>query len=138
MSKTQNFRTQHDDLLAIAGEISGHFNAEKLAQDASAVRSLLSKLLGKLAIHLSMEDKSLYPSLLNHADEEVKSLAQKFIDEMGGIGKVLDEYKHKWSSPIAIQSAPQDFITETEGIFSALAGRIDKENNVLYNKVDQL
>ncbi len=45
-------------------EISTHSNVDALSNDASEVRSLLSKLLGKLNVHLSMEDKTLYPKLL--------------------------------------------------------------------------
>ncbi len=138
MSETTRFRDQHDDLLKIASEISAHLNVDELSKDASEVRSLLSKLLGKLSNHLAMEDKVLYPKLLGHSDERVKSLANRFIDEMGGIGKAVNAYKSKWPSPLHIQKDPSDFIEQTKGIFDALAKRIEKENNELYKTVDEL
>ncbi len=138
MSKTKSFRDQHDDLLKIASEISAHLNVDELTKDASEVRSLLSKLLGKLGVHLSMEDKTLYPKLLEHSDERVKSMAKRFIDEMGGIGEAVKAYKGKWSSPVQIQKDPSDFIEQTKGIFDALVKRIEKENNELYKTVDEL
>ncbi len=138
MSKTKNFRDQHDDLLKIATEIAGHLNVNELSNDASEVRRLLSKLLGKLNVHLSMEDKSLYPKLLDHPDERVKVMAKRFMDEMGGIGKVVTAYREKWPSPLHIQKDPSTFIRETKGIFDALGKRIEKENNELYKTVDEL
>ncbi len=138
MSKTQNFRDQHDDLLKIASEISTHLNVDELSNDATEVRSLLSKLLGKLSVHLSMEDKALYPKLLEHTDAQVKSMAKRFINEMGDIGKVVMTYKTQWSTAVKIQQAPRDFIEQTKNIFSALVKRIEKENNELYKTVDEL
>ncbi len=138
MSNTQRFRDQHDDLLKIASEISTHLNVNELSHDASEVRSLLSKLLGRLSVHLSMEDKALYPRLLEHSDERVKSMAKRFIDEMGGLGEAVNVYKDKWPTALAIQKNPGDFIEQTKQIFDALTKRIKKENNELFKTVDEL
>lgn len=138
MSATKRYREQHDDMLSIASEISAHLNVDKLSNDANEVRSLLSKLLGKLGVHLAMEDKTLYPKLLDHPDESVKSMAKRFSDEMGGIGEAINAYKNAWPHPIAIQNDPSSFIEQTKGIFDALSKRIDRENNELYKIVDQL
>jgi len=138
MSATKMYRDQHDDMLSVASEISAQFDADKLSNDASEVRSLLSKLLGKLSIHLAMEDNTLYPKLLNNPDASVKSLAKRFQDEMGGIGKALDAYKGTWRNALEIQKDPNGFIQQTKGIFDALAKRINRENNELYKTVDQL
>ncbi len=136
MAATQRFRAQHDDLLKMAGEIAGKLNATQLAENANDVRMLLSKLLGKLNVHLSVEDKSLYPKLLNHSDPGIKTMAKRFIDEMGAIGQTVGNYNDKWKTASAIQEDPTSFIRETNTIFAALKKRIDKENNVLYKKVD--
>ena len=138
MSATQRYRDQHDGLLALATEISGSLNVEELTKDASQARALLSQLLGKLTVHLAMEDKSLYPSLLEQGDEQVKKMAQKFSDEMGGIAQAVENYAKTWSSATAIQNDAVTFVDQTKGIFSALADRIDKENNQLYKAYDEL
>ncbi|MCP4297723.1 MAG: hypothetical protein GY786_19155, partial [Proteobacteria bacterium] len=80
MGATKRFRDQHNDLLLIASEISLHLKAEYLSRDASETRLLVSKLLGKLSIHLAMEDKALYPQMLEHSDDRVRSMARKFMD----------------------------------------------------------
>ena len=138
MVKTKYFRDQHVELLTIASEISAQLNVNKLSNDASEVSELLSKLLNKLTVHLSMEDEKIYPKLLRHHGEKIKTIAQKFIDEMGGIGKVVAAYADKWFSASEIQKNPSTFITETNNIFDALANRIERENKELYKIIDEL
>jgi len=138
MGKTENFRQQHKEMLQIANEISPLLKADQLTANANAVAQSLAKLAGKLNVHLSMEDKVLYPKLIEHQDPNVKSMANKFIDEMGKIKEVYAQYLNKWSSPEAIKKNPPDFINETKGIFEAISKRITKEDSELYALVDRL
>ncbi len=119
MDNTKRYRDKHDELLKIATEISSHLNVDEISNSANEVRSLLSQLLGKLNVHLAMEDKSLYPRLLDHSDERVKSTAKKFIDEMGDVGKIVNSYNDKWSNASKIEKDPNAFIEQTKGIFDA-------------------
>jgi iron-sulfur cluster repair protein YtfE (RIC family) len=137
MKQTDRFHKQHNELLELAKKIDELLVPEQLANDATEVRRCLSDLVGKLRMHLAAEDNALYPSLLKHENEEVKAIAQQFIDEMGNIGAVLASYLEKWSSHLPIQDNPMDFIKETRGIFSALADRIEKEDNKLFPLLDK-
>lgn len=137
MSTTQQFRQQHNELLAIATQMSNGFDAGSLAQDAKEMRTLLSELAGKLKVHLAMEDKHLYPKLLSHDNGTVRSTAQQYIDEMGGIAKVFTDYLDRWPHAKAIQENASGFIEETKGLFNALGNRINKENNDLYPLLEE-
>ncbi len=137
MLRTQRFRDQHEELLNIASKISGHFDVVALSKDASGVRTLVSQLLGRLTVHLAAEDKVLYPSLLENEEESVRDTTQRFIDEMGGIGAEVEKYRAKWNRVSAIQEAPKEFIAQSKTLFTALAERIDKENNELYVLFDR-
>ncbi len=136
MSNQDNLIKQHVEMVAIVTSISPLLDAAKLAEDASEVRSLLTQLFGKLNSHLTAEDKVLYPRLLQSEDAVIKSTAEKFMKEMGGIGEALKGYKAKWPNPQSIQNDAATFITETKGIFTALANRIEKENSDLYPLLD--
>ncbi|MBI5902394.1 MAG: hemerythrin domain-containing protein [Deltaproteobacteria bacterium] len=138
MISTTSFREQHKEMLAIAGEISKGLNVEALKKDASNVRTLLSRLAGKLSVHLAMEDNALYPALASHADASVRLTANNFIREMGGIKKALDAYTRKWATATLIQNGAADFVKETRELFTALARRIEKEDNELYAVIDRL
>ena len=138
MTNTKIFRDHHDELLSIATKVSAFLSEEKLKESASEVRGLLSKLFAKLGIHLAMEDKALYPKLLGSSDEKIRTMAKQFMDEMGGIGEAVGNYKKKWPTHFSIEQSPNDFIKETEGLFEALGNRIEKENSQLYKMVDEL
>lgn len=135
MIAIESFKQHHKELLLVATEITRLLNTEALKKDSSAVRSQLSKLAGKLSVHLAMEDKSLYPLFLNHKNEMIKETVSRFMQEMGGIKDAFMEYNRKWTMAVSIQNDPEAFIRETKGIFAALAKRIDKEDKELYTLV---
>lgn len=136
MNVTQ-FKKQHDELLALTGEISKYLEIGKLTHNVEDVKKLFIKLLGQLTVHLKLEDEWLYPKLLEHQDEKIKAMAQRFVDEMGGIGQTVADYKQKWIiATSAIKQDPAGFIKETKEVFSALAHRIEIENNVLYKSFE--
>ena len=90
---TYNMRRQHEQLLSICKEIERLI----LVKDASALALSLSRLTGQLTVHLGMEDKVIYPALVGHADEEVRDMAKRYQDEMGGLAKVYLDYAGKWT-----------------------------------------
>jgi len=138
MRTTERYRKQHSDILDIANSIANGLDANEIAKDASGIRMQVANLIGKLQFHLTIEDKSVYPSLLNHSDARVKNTAQRFNTEMGGIMKTVEGYKNNWSNAKKVQEAPAAFIRETKTILDALVRRIEKENNELYKMIDEL
>ena len=138
MEKTESFRNQHKEILQVVREISPLIKGDQVTGDVNAVRNLLSTLAGKLNVHLSMEDKVLYPKLLDHQDANVRLMANKFNNEMGKIKEVFQGYLQKWQTGIAIQKDPASFTNDTKGIFDAISKRIERENNELYALVDRL
>jgi len=137
VSRIDDLKKAHEELLAIAGEISALLYIDTVPEKSDEISRLLSALLGKLNFHLTMEDKHLYPEFFKHEDQKVRNTAQQFVDEMGGIATVLQEYRSKWSCGIVIKRDPEAFISETKGIFEALAKRIDREDNELYPMVER-
>ncbi len=137
MAYTDKFRRQHGELLNVVKSMAALLDADLLRKDATEVRHLLSVLHGKLSVHLVMEDKSLYPRLLNHHDGQIRDTTQRFVDEMGTLAGVFKGYVSKWPTPSAIQADPAAFIAETSTVFEALGNRIKRENNELYVMADQ-
>jgi len=137
LAKSDRFRKQHEELLDLANKLAAELDATRLAKDGSAARSALSKLAGKLTLHLGAEDQYLYPELMASNDANTKQVAKQFVDEMGGIASAFVAYNEKWRTSSIIQASPENFIDETKAIYGALAKRIDMENNKLYPLMDQ-
>lgn len=133
MSFTDKFKAQHNEILQIAKEMTAQLKGDN---DPAVLRKLLSNLAGKLNFHLAMEDQALYPRLMERKDSAAQGMAKKFMDEMGGLGKVFGTYNDKWQVS-AIRNDPAGFANETQAVFAALTKRIARENTELYPLADR-
>ena len=133
MGFTDKFRAQHEEILAVAREITQRLQQPGL--DAPLLRKLLSNLAGKVSFHLAMEDDALYPRLKGQQDSRANQMATKFMTEMGGLAAVFAAYNAKWQVS-AIKADPERFAEETRKVFGALAHRIQRENKELYPLAD--
>ncbi len=136
-SKVASFLEQHKELLQIVNTISGYLKKDIIADRVSDIVRLLAKLEHTLKLHLTIEDKGLYPIMLKSDDQEVKSTAQKFIDEMGGIADIFGQYREKWDSEFKINEDTEGFISETNSLFESLNYRIAREEKTLYPLFDK-
>ncbi len=138
MPSTASFIAQHDELLVLAGKLSEQLDEQLLAKDASEARAILTKILSALTVHLSMEDRVLYPTLAKSPNEQVRETAVRFAQEMGGIGEAVNAYKAAWPTAGRIQENPAEFISQSQGILGALGARIEKENTQLYPLMEKM
>ena len=138
MARTDRFRQQHNDLLGLAGELQALLNADALSVDATAARRTLGNLMGKLTLHLTTEDKVMYPELVAHENPTVSEIAKRFSTEMKSTAQQVMSYNNKWSTASAIKANAEDFIKETKQVISILADRIKRENQELYAAADRV
>lgn len=137
MARTDKFRQQHNELLALAHELQALLNEEALSTDGSAARRSLGNLMGKLLMHLSIEDKVLYPDLEGNKDPAVATLARRFASEMKTTAANVVAYNSRWATPSQIKENAHQFIKETKDVIKILADRIKRENQELYAAADR-
>lgn len=131
-----NLTRQHRELVRTATEMFGWLDAAKLrARGAADVHRALSSLSGILKVHLAMEDRSLYPNLVNHRDLQLRTLAVRFLDERAVLRQRYDEYKARWHSAAAIEAGAETFIDETRAILGMLWNRMKMEDDVLHPEI---
>lgn len=139
MRRTQHLREQHDRILEVSQQMTQRLaSAEPAESKAVALRKLLSTLVGKLTIHLAMEDESMYPLLLKHPDARLSQLGRRYMDEMGGLSKEVRSYADRWPSAVQIQRDLPRFSEETSRVLQALHERVGRENDELYPLIDLL
>lgn len=132
MADTANLERQHQDHLELISKITIHKSEEEVRDNAGHISLLLSQLAGKLKVHAIVEDQFLYPALKNHANPKVKTMAQAFHNEMGGLAKIFEEFKNDFMTPKEISNHPGDFLVQSQKVLIALSNRIAKENKELY------
>ena len=138
MARTDKFRQDHKDIMALLGELKGILNEASLAADASSARLCVSRLLGKLTLHLSAEDRSLYPELAKSSDAALVKLAREFADDMAQTAPKVVEYGRRWPTPTSIKAEPRAFIADTTAMIKTLTSRIQREDRELYAEADRL
>jgi hypothetical protein len=125
------YRAQHRELLATAAELLA-LAARPPGEVGDGPRKLLSRLAGKLTVHLQMEDHQLYPELSASRSDEVRRAAARFREEMGAIRATADGLFHRWLASGAIGAAPGTFLAELRPLLGALADRIAAEDELLF------
>jgi hypothetical protein len=83
-----------------------------------------------------MEDKALYPRLVQVNVENSRGLAEAFQQEMGGLAATFATYNQKWQIN-AIAADPAGFSRDTHAVFAAIGRRIARENSELYPLADR-
>lgn len=133
---TDSFKTQHREALEVAGKIAAEFSGDTV-KNPDAARTQLSALIGKLTIHLAMEDKNLYPKAESSSNEDLRKMSVKLKTEMSGLAQAVVAYGQKWGTAAKIAADQKTFITETKGVFDALKKRIDVEERDFYPLIDK-
>ncbi|ALB48636.2 cation-binding protein [Clostridium beijerinckii] len=131
-----NLMREHKGIFEEINYINESINNKKFESDLLDITTHINKLAGKLKIHLSSEDKFLYPNLLNGDDNKLKNLANSYINEMGGISDTFTNYKNKFNTKSKIISEGNEvFTSETKKILVAIEKRISKEESELYKLI---
>ena len=138
MKKTEQFRHQHTEIVAVAQDIRRFLEPDKVVEGTPDIVALLIRLSGKLKVHLQAEDAKLYPALIDSGDAEAAELAQSFQAEMGGLVEAFEGYMAAWRSPVAIEKDPDGFCEASHQLLKALGDRIERENRQLYPLADQV
>jgi|KBSMisStandDraft_5_1062788.scaffolds.fasta_scaffold601872_2 hypothetical protein len=132
----ENLTRQHKELVRTATEMFAWLDAGKLrARGGGDVHRALSSLSGILKVHLAMEDRSLYPNLVNHRDVALRTMAVRFLDERAVMSSRYEEYKGRWHSAGTIEAGAEQFIEETRLILGMLWNRMKMEDDVLHPEI---
>jgi hypothetical protein len=131
-----NLIREHKGIFEEINYINSKITEKDFNDNLLDLTSHINKLAGKLKIHLGSEDKFLYPSLLNGHDNNLKTLANSYINEMGGISDTFTDYKNKFNTKSKIESIGNNiFVIETKKILKSIETRINKEENELYKLI---
>jgi len=126
-----NLRRQHEDLIELSEELLSELQTDSPVRYTSLLHTL-SLFEGKLKIHLSMEDKHLYPQLITHEDVDVRNLTKKYVREMSGIYDTFNSFVQRWKSDAPPEGFPALFTEEMKGIVEVVHARISSEEGTLF------
>ncbi|MDH3998495.1 MAG: hemerythrin domain-containing protein [Desulfuromonadales bacterium] len=137
MIHTAVFRQQHEEIKVLVEQISSRLDAEQLGKDAEEVRSLVSRLVGKLNVHLAMEDNVLYERLSKSSNAELQALGISFQEKIGGLKDALKSFQTTWPTPASVSEKPESFVTDAKEFIEALLKRVQLEDEELFAEIEK-
>lgn len=130
------YKKQHTEILQIVKKIET-LCANGVARFSKELSGELMMLRFKVKVHLSAEDKFLYPALDLHQEGSAAAFAARYRPEMVGISSFFLMYAARWERAEAIEAKPDQFLEETQKIIEALRHRIQLENTEFYPAVEK-
>ncbi|MCU0971406.1 MAG: hemerythrin domain-containing protein [Gammaproteobacteria bacterium] len=120
MTTVAHLRESHAELTEMIQDLEAGLTRENLSirANAKAMHKLLCDLAEKVRAHLGEEDKEMYP----HQSE---------------LRKEFEAYYKKWLKDCDFNFTDA-FLTETRGIITALVARIEREEKVLFPKLEEM
>jgi len=131
MANINNLTRQHIEILEMIYNIKELINKD-LEVESSEIAKNINLLSGKLRIHLESEDKFLYPNLLKNENEKIKNIAKCYIDEMGDILSIFNNYKNQFNTRSKIINNKDKLIINTKEVFDKIEKRMESEDRELY------
>lgn len=132
--RLKNYLEQHDNIAIEIDFINSNITSEITDELAGELAKHINLLAGKLNIHLSMEDKYLYPSL---KENELTNLSiDEYINEMSGLAKEFNSFKEKYNTKQKLLSNIPSFKLDGKKIINKILLRIKKEENTIYKLID--
>lgn len=128
--KTDRIRNDHNALLEQVGALRGLIQVG-IPDNAEAIFRQLMHISAAIKLHLSVEDRTLYPALSSAADAHIAATGKRFQDEMGGLAGAYTQFASHWNVAHKIAQQPEEFRQHANAIFKALHDRIQCENNEL-------
>lgn len=111
-----------------------HYLAEDISKPEatpSDTFALLKRFRAVLLAHLKLEDDWLYPRLAASPNAIVRSKAERYREEMGGVRSQFEALCKQWNAQ-AIESDFAGWRKDWQTFVQALSGRIESEDRDLY------
>ncbi|HHU73756.1 MAG TPA: hemerythrin domain-containing protein [Clostridiales bacterium] len=131
-----NYLEQHKRVEAEITTIKSLLKIDDIEENAGEMARHISTLAGIIKIHLSMEDKYLYPGLQDSEDEGVKELAIDYQNEMGDLAEKFVLYKDKYNTKTKILLNQSSLNQDTTDILQAIEKRLQREEDELYKFIE--
>ena len=100
--------------------------------EAVSIAECINKMTGVLNMHLASEDSFVYPKLLEHNEEKIRSLTKSYMEEMRGLAAAYTDFHQKYNTPSKILADVEGFKAAFKVVRDALLLRMDREEKELY------
>lgn len=138
MANLNTLKRQHKDILDLIETIEKKIHNEPIEMNAKLIAKAINELSGKLKIHLSHEDRYLYPNFKASENIQLKNKANQYIEEMGNLSNIYSDFKNNYNTPTKIMKNEESLIKKSKTVMQAIKDRIKQEDTDLYMLAENL
>jgi DUF438 domain-containing protein len=133
--KLDKLKGQHTEILSSIDALRETVR-QGIAENAMTIVQQLVHMSGVISLHLSMEDRFLYPELQKQGSVRLASMGRRFQDEMAQIAAVYGDFVKKWNVAGNVAANPEGFRADANRVLKTLFERMQRENRDFYPAIE--
>jgi len=144
MTSYEELHAQNHKITELSN-LLGHVLTERTLCDNGECCHLFSKYMAEVNQHMDVVDRNLYSELLLSEDVKLNNTAKSFMNGTVEIRRIMKQYVSKWCNKTDNRFAfgrkdkdYEQFLEDSNQMFSIILDRIQKETEGLYPLVRQL
>ncbi|OWY30517.1 hemerythrin domain-containing protein [Herbaspirillum robiniae] len=128
------YRREHADIIRHVQELK-KLTALGIAGHAAAIAREVIAMSSVIKLHLSVEDRFLYPAL-QEAGAALAAKGRQYQEEMADIAAQYGRFSRQWNDAQRIAEQPEGFRADANRVLKILFDRIGRENRDFYPLIE--
>ncbi|ACS85770.1 hemerythrin domain-containing protein [Musicola paradisiaca] len=131
------FKHQHEIIL---DNISALRSLSKMGVTIHAheIAKLIVSMSSTIKLHLSAEDRVLYPLLQQHRDSELNKMGKRYQEEMTKIAAEYDVFSRRWNTAASLTDQDDAFRQDANRVLRNIYERMSREDHDFYPTIESI
>ncbi|MCD6679717.1 MAG: hemerythrin domain-containing protein [Burkholderiaceae bacterium] len=130
------FKHEHEQILEGIAALRD-LSHDGIAENAAEIAHRIVAMSSVIKLHLSAEDRVLYPELQASGDRTLALLGWQFQQEMSSIAAAYVDFARRWNTPERVQCDPAGFRADANRVLRAVHERMQRENRDFYPLIER-
>lgn len=130
------FKHQHVEILGGIAALRTLSQAG-ITQNAQAIAARIVALSSVVRLHLSVEDRVLYPQIEALGDANLRQMSRAYQTEMAGIASSYMDFASRWNTAARVLAEPEAFRQDANVVLKRVFDRMQRENREFYPAVEE-
>ncbi|ASY79354.1 hemerythrin [Pectobacterium polaris] len=129
------FKHQHNEILESIDTLR-QLSRAGVTENATDIARAIVAMSSTIKLHLSAEDRVLYPSLQSSGDEQLTKMSQHYQNEMQTIAADYDAFSRRWNTASQLMGHDRDFRADANNVLRKVYERMQRENHDFYPRIE--
>ncbi|SRR5450830_767329 len=129
------YKHQHSAILSSIGQLK-QLTQAGITANAAAIAAQVIKMSSIVKLHLSIEDRFLYPALQAANNRQLAQLGQQYQHEMTHIAEAYGAFARRWNDAGHVAADPEGFRSSANQVLKILFERMKREDRDFYPVIE--